>query len=69
MTEKMYGSYLLRKGVDIQTKEMQFAIKIAASGGTDMIIDWLVTGMKEEKSVIVNLIKRTLPSDILKHLP
>lgn len=68
MTEKTYTNYLSAKGADIQTKEMHFAIRIASSGGTDMVIDWLLSGMKEEKMVIVNLIKRTLPKDILKYL-
>ncbi|MCC8060080.1 MAG: TetR/AcrR family transcriptional regulator [Clostridiales bacterium] len=68
MTEKTYQKYLLQKGVDITAGEMQFAIKIAASGGTAMIIDWMKTGMHEDKATLVALIKRTLPRDILKHL-
>ena len=47
---------------------MQFAIEIAARGGTDMIIEWLVRGMPEDKAELQTLIKRTLPNDLLKFL-
>lgn len=67
MTEKTYQKYLLLKSVNINTKEMSFAIRIAASGGTDMIIEWIKSGMKENKTTLVELIKRTLPQDILQN--
>ena len=52
---------LLAKGTDIQSVEMRFAAEIAARGGTDMIIEWLRGGMKEDKRQLLRLIKRTLP--------
>ncbi len=68
MTEKTYQKYLLQKGVDIDTKEMKFAIRIAAYGGTEMIIEWIRSGMPEDKKTLVDLIKRTLPKDIYENL-
>ncbi len=59
---------LLKKGADIQSAEMCFAIEIAARGGTDMIIEWLRGGMKEDKRQLLYLIKRTLPGDLLQYL-
>ncbi len=68
MTEKTYQKYLLERGADIESKEMQFAVRIAASGGASMIIEWIRSGMKEDKRVLVGLIKRTLPMDIYINL-
>ena len=68
MTEKTYRNYLTLKGADVGAREMDFAVRIASCGGTDMVIGWLMSGMREEKEVIVSLIKRTLPGDILKYL-
>ncbi len=67
MTQKTYEKYLLELGVDIDVPEMQFAIEIAARGGTDMVIKWLLCGMKEDKVRLKNMIRRTLPADILKY--
>ena len=67
-TKRTYEKYLLEKGADIHTAPMQFAIEIAARGGTDMIIEWLVRGMPEDKAELQALIKRTLPNDLLKFL-
>ncbi|MCD8008221.1 MAG: TetR/AcrR family transcriptional regulator [Clostridiales bacterium] len=64
LTEKTYRKYLLLKNADVDTKEMAFAIKIAAAGGTAMVIEWIRGGMKEDKAELVVLIKRTLPQDI-----
>lgn len=68
VTKKTYEKYLTYKGVDITSEIMQFAIDIASRGGTDMVIEWLFSGMKMEKKKLVQLIKRTLPTDILKHI-
>lgn len=68
ITEKTYRKYLELKDVDTCSEEMNFAIKIASSGGTDMVIEWLLSGMKKEKHDMVRLIKRTLPQDILNVL-
>ncbi len=68
MTEKTYQRYLIAKGINVESKEMKFAIRIAACGGTNMIIEWIRSGMKEDKRVLVELIKRTLPMDIYKNL-
>ncbi len=67
-TKRTYEKYLLEKKADIRTPEMQFAIEIAARGGTDMIIEWMSHGMKEDKKQLQRLIKRTLPTDLLKYL-
>lgn len=67
-TKRTYEKYLLEKGANIDTQEMKFAIEIAARGGTDMIIEWLINGMKEDKYNLQRMIKRTLPNDMLKYL-
>ena len=67
-TRHTYEKYLLEKGADIQSAEMRFAIEIAARGGTDMIIEWLRSGMKADKRQLLRLIKRTLPNDLLQYL-
>ena len=46
----------------------KFAVRIAATGGTNMIVEWLLGGMKMEKQELVRYIKHTLPIDILKFL-
>ena len=33
-----------------------------------MIIEWLRSGMKEDKRQLLYLIKRTLPNDLLQYL-
>lgn len=68
ITKKTYEKYLRIKGADINSEIMHFAIDIASRGGTDMVIAWLLDGMKMEKSKLVWLLKRTLPSDILKYI-
>ena len=68
LTRKTYEKYLLAQGANIETKEMKFAIEIAVRGGTDMVIEWLMSGMKEDKISFKNLIKRTLPNDLLQYL-
>ncbi len=68
MTEKTYQRYLLAKGVNIETQEMKFAIRIAACGGASMIIEWIKSGMQEDKKILVGLIKRTLPIDVYEKL-
>lgn len=65
LTVKTYEKYLEKKGVDIQAEHIRFAIDIASRGGTDMIIEWLKGGMKMDKKKLVELLKRTLPNDIL----
>lgn len=68
ITQKTYEKYLQEQGACISEPEMQFAIEIAARGGTDMVIKWLLDGMKEDKKQLMKLIKKTLPTDILKYL-
>lgn len=68
VTRKTYEKYLTSKGVDIASETMQFAIDIASRGGTDMVIEWLHSGMKMDKKKLVELLKRTLPTDVLKHI-
>ncbi len=68
LTRGTYEKYLLAKGADIETGEMRFAVEIASRGGTDMVIDWLIGGMKEEKTTLIALLKRTLPQDIRIYL-
>lgn len=68
ITRKTYQKYLRIKGADINSEIMQFAIDIASRGGTDMVIEWLLNGMKTEKSKLVWLLKHTLPNDILQHI-
>jgi AcrR family transcriptional regulator len=67
LTKKAFEKYLAAKGADIYSESMRFSIDIAARGGTDMVIEWLVGGMKMEKARLVCLIKQTLPNDILQH--
>lgn len=47
---------------------MHFAIDIASRGGTDMVIEWLLGGMKMEKQKLVSLLQQTLPKDILRYI-
>jgi AcrR family transcriptional regulator len=68
ITIDTYGQYLLMKGVDIDAAEMKFAIEVAAWGSMNMVINWLLNGMKEDKMLLVKLIKRTLPMDLLAYL-
>ncbi len=68
ITEKTYRKYLMANGVDVETREMKFAIRMAASGGTSMIIEWIQSGRKVEKATMVSLIKRTLPMDVYREL-
>ena len=68
ITKKTYEQYLTSKGADISTEIMRFAIDIASRGGTDMVIEWLLGGMKMEKSKLVWLLKQTLPKDILTYI-
>lgn len=68
ITRKTYEKYLILKGADIESEVMQFAIDIASRGGTDMVIEWLIGGMKMDKHKLVLLLKRTLPNDILKYI-
>ena len=58
----------IRFWADIDTGEMRFAVEIASRGGTDMVIEWLIGGMKEEKTTLIALLKRTLPQDIRIYL-
>ncbi|NDL66806.1 TetR-like C-terminal domain-containing protein [Anaerotalea alkaliphila] len=68
LTKRTFEEYLAGKGVDTQTEDMRFAIEIAARGGTDCIIEWLLGGMKMDKARLASLLKRTLPGDILRHI-
>lgn len=68
ITRKTYEKYLTLKGSDINSETMRFAIDIASSGGTDMVIEWLLSAMKMEKNKLVLLLKQTLPKDILKYI-
>jgi AcrR family transcriptional regulator len=68
ITIDTYEQYLLLKGADIDAAEMKFAIEVAARGSMDMVISWLLNGMKEDKKLLVKLIKRTLPMDLLNYL-
>lgn len=51
-TRRTYEKYLLEKGADIYAPEMKFAIEIAVRGGTDMVIEWLLNDMKEDKKTL-----------------
>lgn len=68
MTRKFYEEYLSKRGADIHSEVMRFAIDIAVHGGTDMVIQWLIGGMKMDQKKFMQLIKRTLPNDILKYI-
>lgn len=68
ITRKTYEKYLKKQGAMTSEPEMQFAIEIAARGGTDMVIQWLLGGMKEDKKYLMKMVKRTLPMDILEYL-
>lgn len=68
VTRKTYEKYLIIKGADINSETMRFAIDIASRGGTDMVIEWLLSGMKIEKHKLVSLLKQTLPNDILEYI-
>jgi AcrR family transcriptional regulator len=68
ITRKTYEKYLLAQGADINTPEMRFAIEIASRGSTEMVINWLINGMNEDKVQLMMLIKRTLPMDIAAYL-
>jgi len=68
VTRKTYEKYLLLKGADIDSPNMQFAIEIASRGGTEMIIEWLFKGMNMDKKQLISLIKQTLPNDILNYI-
>ena len=67
-TRMTYEKYLLARGADINDPEMKFAIEIAVRGGMEMVIQWLVTGMPMDKVQFRDMIKRTLPADLLKYL-
>jgi AcrR family transcriptional regulator len=68
ITRKTYEKYLTIRGADINSETMRFAIDIASRGGTDMVIEWLLSGMKMEKDKLAWLLKQTLPNDILKYI-
>ena len=68
VTKNTYEKYLKSKGADVSSENMRFAIDIAARGGTDMVIEWLLGGMKMEKRRLVFLLKQTLPKDILRYV-
>lgn len=68
VTRKTYEKYLTMKGADINSEIIRFAIDIASRGGTDMVIEWMLSGMKMEKSKLILLLKETLPKDILKYI-
>lgn len=68
VTRKTYEKYLTTRGIDVTSEKMQFAIDIASRGGTDMVIEWLLNGMKMDKKRLVDLLKETLPKEILKHI-
>ena len=68
MTRRTFEKYLLAKGANIHTPEMQFAIEIASRGGADMVVKWVMGGMAENKVRLKDLIKRTLPLDLLQYL-
>ena len=47
---------------------MQCAIEIAVRGGTDMVIDWIRNDLPIGKIQLRDLIRRTLPNDLLRYL-
>ena len=67
-TRKTYQNYLLEKGADTSDSAMQFAIEIAVRGGTDMVIDWIRNDLPIGKVQLRDLIRRTLPNDLLRYL-
>ena len=48
--------------------QMKAKIGMAYIGWTNMIVEWLLGGMRMEKQELVRHIKHTLPIDILKFL-
>lgn len=67
-TRRTYQQYLLAKGADLSDFTMQFAIEIAVRGGMEMVIEWLVGGIPIDRTALRDLIKRTLPNDLLAYL-
>jgi AcrR family transcriptional regulator len=67
-TRRTYQKYLLAQGADIEEPTMRFAIEIAVRGGMEMVIGWLTEGMPISKEQLRDLIKRTLPGDLLRYL-
>ena len=67
-TMRVFAEFLQQKGADVQAPEVQFAIEIAARGGADMIMQWLISGMAMEKDLLCDLIIKTMPVCILRYL-
>lgn len=68
ITRKIYETYLMQRGADIESEELRFSIEIAARGGTDMVIEWIRGGMKLPKKRFVELIKLSLPGEMIKFI-
>lgn len=68
VTRKIYEDFLRNKGVNTNSETLKFAIDIASVGGTYMVIKWLRSGTKIEKRRLVELIKMTLPNELLQYL-
>lgn len=68
VTRKIYETYLKQKGADIHSEELKFSIDIAVRGGTDMVITWMLDGMKIPKKRFAELMKLSLPPLILKYV-
>ena len=68
ITRRTYEIYLRQHGADLADEELQFAIEFAARGGTDMVIEWLLSGMKLPPQRLVKLLKQTLPQKLLQYI-
>ena len=68
ITRRTYEIYLRQHGADLADEELQFAIEFAARGGTDMVIEWLLSGMKLPPQRLVKLLKQTLPPKLLQYI-
>ena len=66
-TRRTYEKYLLEQGADIHDPTMRFAIEIAVRGGMEMVIAWLLGELPMDKYRLRDLIKRTLPTDLLRY--
>ena len=66
MTAETYRKYLIKRGADVDSADMQFAVRIADTGETKRIVKWLLGSMQMEKQELVHHMKHTLLIDILK---
>lgn len=68
VTKKIYETFLIKMGANILKDDMQFYIEIAARGGTDMVIEWILQDNRPTKEGLARLLKQSLPVEILKYI-